>query len=84
MQSSNFSHSFRAQAIGLVGWLLVTFVAGALGAIASVDAAALRFGRGFFSFGTWVLGRLLVCYCFFCLLWQLFFLFGRSVEWLLY
>jgi len=44
----------------------------------------MRFGRGFISFGTWVLGRLLVCYCFFCLLLQLFFLFGRLDEWLLY
>lgn len=40
MQSSNFPRSFRAQALGLVGWLLVTFAAAALGAIASVDAAA--------------------------------------------
>jgi hypothetical protein len=44
----------------------------------------MRFGRGFISFGTWVLGRLLVCYCFFCLLLQLSFLFGRLGEWLLY
>jgi translocator protein len=40
MQSSNSPRSFRAQALGLVGWLLVTFAAAALGAIASVDAAA--------------------------------------------
>ncbi len=40
MQSSNFPRSIRAQALGLVGWLLITFAAAALGAIASVDAAA--------------------------------------------
>lgn len=40
MQSSNFTRSIRTQALGLVGWLLVTFSAAALGAIASVDAAA--------------------------------------------
>lgn len=40
MQSTNFPRSFRTQALGLVGWLLVTFAAAALGAIASVDAAA--------------------------------------------
>ena len=40
MQLSNFPRSFRAQALGLIGWLLVTFMAAALGAIASVDAAA--------------------------------------------
>ncbi len=40
MQSSNFPRSFSAQALGLVGWLLVTFAAAALGAMASVDAAS--------------------------------------------
>ena len=39
MQSSNFTRSIRTQALGLVGWLLLTFAAAALGAIASVDAA---------------------------------------------
>ena len=39
MQSSNFTRSIRTQALGLVGWLLITFAAAALGAIASVDAA---------------------------------------------
>jgi len=39
MQSSNFTRSIRTQALGLVGWLLLTFTAAALGAIASVDAA---------------------------------------------
>ncbi|MGY8848355.1 MAG: TspO/MBR family protein [Burkholderiales bacterium] len=39
MQSSNFTHSIRTQALGLVGWLIITFAAAALGAIASVDAA---------------------------------------------
>tara|TARA_B100001123_G_C14586629_1_gene740275 strand:- start:51 stop:551 length:501 start_codon:yes stop_codon:yes gene_type:complete len=40
MQSRNFTRSIRTQALGLVGWLLITFTAAALGAIASVDAAA--------------------------------------------
>ena len=39
MQPSNFTRSTRTQALGLVGWLLITFAAAALGAIASVDAA---------------------------------------------
>lgn len=40
MQSSHSPHSFRIQALGLVGWLLVTFAAAVIGAIASVDAAS--------------------------------------------
>lgn len=40
MQSKNSPHPFRAQALGLVGWLLVTFAAATLGAVASVDAAS--------------------------------------------
>ena len=40
MQSSNFPRYFRVQAFGLVGWLLVSFAAAVLGAIASVDAAS--------------------------------------------
>ncbi len=34
------SRPLLSQAIGLVGWLLVVFVAAALGAVASIDAAA--------------------------------------------
>lgn len=40
MPPGNSPLSFRAQALGLAGWLLVTFAAAALGAIASVDAAS--------------------------------------------
>jgi len=40
MQSRHSPYSFRAQVLGLIGWLLVTFAAAILGAIASVDAAS--------------------------------------------
>lgn len=34
------AHSLSSQLLGLVGWLLVTFAAAAVGAVASVDAAS--------------------------------------------
>lgn len=37
-------NSFRSQALGLVGWLAATFVAGGVGAIASVSASAFYNG----------------------------------------
>jgi translocator protein len=40
MQSRHSPYSFRAQALGLIGWLFITFAAAALGAIASVDASS--------------------------------------------
>lgn len=38
VRSLSASRSFRAQALGLAGWLGVAFLAGAIGAIASIDA----------------------------------------------
>lgn len=38
------SRSLSSQAVGLVAWLLASFAAGALGAIASVDAASFYAG----------------------------------------
>lgn len=38
------SRSFSSQAVGLIAWLLASFAAGALGAVASVDAASFYAG----------------------------------------
>lgn len=38
MQRSNFSPSFGRQLVGLAGWLLLTFAAAAIGALAAAQA----------------------------------------------